>query len=112
MRPVPIPDDFEPDARRVVIGEPGDVTRTDVRPAEYVVRGSRLYLGRPTFTALVALEPGDLERLAAGARLALTLDGAEVPWSIELVGGEDPADAWSWCEDPACPMRDEGRHVH
>lgn len=75
---------MDPGARRVVIGEPGDVTRDDVRPCEYVVHDSELYPGRHTFTALVELDAIDRAKIAAGARLALTLDGAEVPWSITV----------------------------
>ncbi len=89
MRPVPIPPGVAEamGGRTVVIGEPGDVTRTDVRPCEYVVTPSSLYPGRPCFTALIELDDADREAIAAGAPLALTLDGAEVPWSVS-VGAE------------------------
>lgn len=84
MHAIPIPDGWaeELGGRRVVIGEPGDPTRTDVRPAEYLVRPSTLYPGQPSFGALIELDDHDRELLAAGGRLWLTLDGAEVPWSV------------------------------
>lgn len=87
MIPVPIPDGVAErmGGRRVVVGEPGDPTRTDLRPCEYVVTPSALYPGRPCVSALVTLEPGDLEALTATGQLWLTLDGAEVPWSLTAV---------------------------
>ena len=92
MRPVPIPDeavDLLGGHRRVVIGEPGDPTRDDVRPCEYAVGASELYPGRPTFTALIVLDDEDRAAFAAGAALVLTLDGAEVPWNVGWVRGLD-----------------------
>ena len=87
MRAVPIPDGMAEAAGgiRKVIGEDGDPTRDDVRPCEYILRPSELYPGRQTFTALVALDDEDRAAIAAGGRLALVLDGAEVPWSLQVV---------------------------
>lgn len=87
MRPVPIPDGVAEamGGRRVVIGEPGDPTREDVRPCEYVVRPSALYPGRPCVSALVELTDEDRRRLARGGHIWLTLDGGELPWSLEAV---------------------------
>lgn len=87
---MPIPAEVAPNQRRVVIGE-ADPTRDDVRPCEYLVRASRLYPGRPTFSALVELDDDDRALLAKGARIWLTLDGAEVPWSIEVADAEAEA---------------------
>lgn len=86
MRAVPIPDGMAESmgGSRIVIGEPGDPTRDDVRPCEYVVTASTLYPGRPCVHALVELEDDERTALAAGARILLTLDGAEVPWSLAL----------------------------
>jgi hypothetical protein len=86
MRPIPIPDGWAEanGGRRVVIGEPGDPTRTDVRPCEYVLRTSVLYPGRPCLSALVELDDVDRRRIADGARLWLTLDGGELPWAIDV----------------------------
>lgn len=69
--------------RRIVIGE-ADPTRDDVRPCEYVVTDSALYPGRPAVTALVDLDADERAAVAAGARLLLTLDGGELPWSIDV----------------------------
>lgn len=93
MTPVPIPDGLlaavrviEPAAERLVIGEPGDPTRTDVRPAEYLVTPSTLHPGRACYSALVALSAEDRQAIIDGAEhVLLTLDGAEVPWSLAVV---------------------------
>jgi hypothetical protein len=87
VRPIPIPDEVlaaNPACRRVVIGE-NDPTRDDVRPCEYLVGPSTLYPGLPAVTALIELDDEDRAVLAAGGRLFLTLDGGELPWSIETV---------------------------
>lgn len=86
MRPIPIPDGLAESigGRRVVIGEP-DPTRDDVRPCEYIVTASDLYPGRPAVTALIELDDDDRAELAAGGRLALTMDGGELPWQISVV---------------------------
>lgn len=89
MRPIPIPDIVlqANGGRRHVIGE-ADPTRDDVRPVEYLVTPSSLYPGRHCFTTIVVLEEADLEAIRRGAtHLALTLDGAEVPWAVEIVEG-------------------------
>ena len=87
MRAIPIANGVAESlgGRRVVIGEPGDPTRTDVRPCEYIVRPSALYPGRMTYMACIELDDTDRIRLAAGAHLWLTLDGGEVPWSIDAL---------------------------
>lgn len=93
MIPVPIPEALlaavrvtEPAAERLTIGEPGDPTRDDVRPAEYLITPSTLYPGRATYSALVLLSPEDRQAIIDGAEhVLLTLDGAEVPWSIAVV---------------------------
>jgi hypothetical protein len=80
MRGVPIPPGS---GRTIVIGE-DDPTREDVRPAEYVVRYSDLYPGKLAYSALVELDDDEREAIANGARIWLTLDGAEVPWSLDV----------------------------
>lgn len=86
MRPVPIPDAVAaatradaPDgwAERHVIGGEAGTT-----PAEYVVTRSTLYPGRLEYHALIELDDEDRAAIAAGAHLTLSLDGAEVPWSL------------------------------
>lgn len=86
MRPIPIPDAVvnERGGNRRVIGEPGDPTRTDVRPCEYLVTASELYPGLPAVSALVELDDDDRAAIAAGARLWLTMEGGELPWSLEV----------------------------
>lgn len=86
MRPVPIPDGVAErmGGQRVVIGEPGDPTRDDVRPCEYVMGRSTIYEGRPVFAALIELDDHDRELIAGGAKLWLQLDGGEVAWSLEV----------------------------
>lgn len=88
MRAVPIPDGVAEASggRRVVIGEPGDPTRDDVRPCEYVITPSRLYPGRPCVSALIELDDADRAAIAAGKRVWLTMDGGELPWSLAVEG--------------------------
>jgi hypothetical protein len=85
--PVPIPDGVAEamGGKRIVIGEPGDPTRTDVRACEYVVTESKLYPGRPCVHAFIVLDDEDRARISRGARLWLTLDGGELPWCLEVV---------------------------
>lgn len=87
MIAVPIPDGMAEamGGSRLVVGEPGDPTRTDVRPCEYVVTSSRLYPGRPCVHALIEVSDDEREAIADGARVLLTLDGAEVPWSLQVL---------------------------
>ena len=86
MRAVPIPDGLaeKMGGQRLVIGEPGDPTRTDVRPCEYVVTPSSLYPGRPVCMALIELDDDERAAIAGGARLWLSLDGGELPWSLDV----------------------------
>lgn len=85
MIPVPIPDGVAEamGGKRIVIGDPGDPTG-NVRPCEYVMTASPNYPGKPCVHALVELDDHDRERIAAGARLWLTLDGGELPWRLEV----------------------------
>lgn len=90
MIPVPISDEIlaaHPEGRRVVLGEPGMNPADDhaPTPCEYLVTPSTLYPGRPCFTALLELSDDERAAIADGARVALTLDGAEIPWSVEVV---------------------------
>jgi hypothetical protein len=85
VRPVPIPDGVAEQmaGRRIVIGD-SDPTRDDMRPCEYVLTPSTIYPGRPCVHALVALDDADREAIAAGARLWLSLDGGEWPWTLQV----------------------------
>jgi hypothetical protein len=94
MQPIPIPDGVAEAAggRRVVIGDQ-DPTG-NVRPCEYVLTESTNYPGRPCVSALIA--PSEPERLAiaAGSEIWLTLDGAEVPWSLDVDDRSDTPVDW------------------
>lgn len=88
MRAIPIPPGVAAAAegRTIVIGD-DDPTRDDLRPCEYVVTPSDLYPGHYVYSALVEMDDSEVEAIAAGCRrFWLTLDGAEVPWSISLLG--------------------------
>lgn len=92
MRPVPIPAAVRARLQTVVIGEPGMSPADDgaPAPAEYALTSSSLYPGRPCFNALVVLEDADLAHIADGGRhVWLTLDGAEVPWSLSWASDEE-----------------------
>lgn len=96
MRPVPIPPSVRARLRTVVLGEPGMSPADDgaPMPAEYALTPSMLYPGRSCFNALVVLDDADLAYIAAGGRhMWLTLDGAEVPWSLMWATTEEVADA-------------------
>jgi hypothetical protein len=85
VRPVPIPPELVNGRPTIVLGE-ADPTRDDVRPCEYLVTTSTVYgAGWPAYTAVLVLDDNDRAAIAAGARLTLTLDGGEVPWSINLL---------------------------
>ena len=85
MRAIPIPDGAAEAAggQRIIIGE-SDPTRDDVRPCEYIVTPSVMYPGRPCVHALIELDDSDREALAAGAHVWLTLDGGELPWTLQV----------------------------
>ena len=94
MRPIPIPDDLIPEGgKRFVISAPdGDLTNDQIRPVEAVAaiddQGVRLSM-------LVALEPGDLERLALMHRdvgvsgVWLTMWTNQLPpFAVEIADGQ------------------------
>lgn len=91
MRPVPIPDALvPPGCVRKVIGPPdGDLTSTDCGTVEVaaglVPFGDAHVVGQ---AILIALEPGDLERLADCEGIWLTLYTAQLPmFAIEPADG-------------------------
>lgn len=75
--------------RTVVIGEPGmnPADEAAPQPAEYAVTASSLYPGRATYHVLLVLSRAEREAIAAGdgATVLLTLDGAEVPWTVSVL---------------------------
>lgn len=87
MRPVPIPDALAAgwtDARRITLGAPrGQEDR--VRPVEAMVEEpATTGQQAATFSMLIELEPGDLERLQRSGRCWLTMWGAVVPFSFDV----------------------------
>lgn len=65
MRPSPIPDDeIWEGSRRVVIGAPDGSLDGPIRAAEVLIDVSQI--GGCRISARITLDPGDLERLAAG----------------------------------------------
>lgn len=80
MRPTTIPDNEILDGHhRIVMGPPAgaDVTG-DIRAVEMLAGPDRV------FRARVILEPGDLERLAAGEAFWVSFWGAVVPFDVAL----------------------------
>jgi hypothetical protein len=64
VRPVPIPDDLVPaGCKRFIISAPdGDLTSDQIRPVEAV---AGVVDGQVLMSMLLAMEPGDLDRLRA-----------------------------------------------
>lgn len=87
MRPVPIPSEAVWDgARRVVMGAPnGDLTDDQIRPVE-AIEDTSPSTNLRVLTVLCALEPGDLDRLAGGAHVAISFYGGMLPFSVDLLG--------------------------
>lgn len=97
MRPVPIPDAcVGPGCRRYVIAPPdGDLTNDEIRPVE-VVAG--IVDNQVRISALVRLEPGELERLQAmaegetaeyGPAIWLTMVTTQIPpFMLEIADGQ------------------------
>lgn len=87
MRPAPIPAEAVwPGARRVVFAAPdGDLTNPDIAPVEVVV--DRCSDGvTPRFSTRCVLEPGDLDKLAAGGHVWVSFYGVVVPFSVDVTG--------------------------
>lgn len=86
MRAVPIPDDEVPEgSERIVVGPPRGVSIEQVRPVEVVARRSTL---GHVFSTRFVLEPDDLERLAAGEPVWISMWGGVVPFDVAV--GEPP----------------------
>ena len=100
MIPIPIPDHCVPEgARRLVIGPPdGDLLNDTIRPVEAV---AAIVDQQVHICVLVALEPGELARLAAIEKPAiwLTMLTPQIPPFMLHV-----ADAEEWAKvDDASP---------
>lgn len=87
MRFVPVPAEAVwPGAERRVMAAPnGSLTDDDIRPLEVIVDRAPDLDGE-TFTALVQLEPGDLEKLERGAFVAFTTYSLLPPIQVDLHG--------------------------
>ena len=83
MRAGLIPDNEIPaDAHRIVMAPPdGDLTRTDIAPAEMIVQQGPHGL---QYSARMVLEPGEREAIAAGAPVWLTFIGGVAPFSAHV----------------------------
>jgi hypothetical protein len=94
MRPIPIPAAAVwPNAKRIVMSAPnGDLMDDTIRPVEAIDEMSS-ELGVRILTVMCALDPGDLEKLAAGGTVAISFYGAMVPFEVnvcERVEGQEP----------------------
>lgn len=95
MQPVPIPDEcVGPGMRRFVISPPGgDLTNDRIRAVEAL---AGIVDGEARIAVLVALEPGEMERLAAmpSPGLWLTFITPQIsPFSVEIADGQG-AEPW------------------
>lgn len=82
MRPAPIEDDLIIEGtQRVVVGPPGNNLDSRIMPVEALV--GRIN-GIKMFSVRCILEPGDLERLQAGAAVWLTFCEFMVPFEIQV----------------------------
>lgn len=90
MTPVPIPDDcVPPGCKRVVFGPPDGDPTGDVRPVEAVV-GIDEQTSELRIAVLVALEDGDLERLAECGAVWLTTCADHLhPFSVDIADHRD-----------------------
>lgn len=87
MRPTPIPDDAVWEGgRRVVFSAPdGDLLNPTIAPVEAII--DRAGDGTPRVCVRCTLEPGDLEKLAAGGHVWVAFYGAGlVPFNVDVKG--------------------------
>lgn len=88
MRPAPIPDEaIWEGARRVVFTAPdGDLTNPDIAPVE-VLTDQVGDTGQCRVNVRCVLEEGDLDKLAAGGTVWLSIHGHHLhPFSLDVVG--------------------------
>jgi hypothetical protein len=85
MRVSPIPDaEVWDGAQRRIIGPPDGDPTGDIRAVEVVV-DIPPSLGVPVASARCVLEPGDLEKLAAGGTVWVSFYGGQiVPFSVDV----------------------------
>jgi hypothetical protein len=88
MRPAPIPDAaiWEGSERRVMAPPSGDPTDPNIAPVEVLI--DRVATGI-RFSVRCVLEPGDLEKLAAGGHVWVSFCGGWMPpFSVDVTGPE------------------------
>lgn len=86
MRVIPIPDGAVWEGgERVVIGPPDGDPTGEIRAVEAIVDVSAS-TGIRRFSMCCALEEGDLEKLAAGGHVWVTLYGHMIPFSVDVTG--------------------------
>lgn len=91
MRPTVIPDwlaELYPDhIRRVIAAPDGSLTNPEISPVEALVGPIEISgVTSSAFRLATVLEPGDLERLAAGACVVITLIGGGMqPFDVNVI---------------------------
>lgn len=88
MRPVPIPEDrvWEGGVRRVFAAPDGDLTNPDIAPCEVVIDAGIGGIAR--VNVLLELEEGDLERLANGGAVWLSMLGGLSPFALTVIDAD------------------------
>lgn len=83
MRPAPIEDEVARTrvGKRVVVGPPGGDLNSGIPPVEAIVRHLPAGLA---LSVRCVLEPGDIERLQAGAAVWITFLDHMVPFDVEI----------------------------
>lgn len=70
----------------MVIAPPdGDLTNSDIAPVEAVIDRAES-IGGIRLSVRCALEPGDLEKLAAGGHVWISFYGHMVPFCVDVTG--------------------------
>jgi hypothetical protein len=92
MRVTPIPDSaLYEGARRTVVGPPtGHDVTGDIRPVEALAIVSPTS-GLTVLSVRCALEPGDLETLAAGGNVWISFHSQMVPFSVDVIENTEVA---------------------
>lgn len=86
MRPIPIPEAalWEGSKRTVMSAPNGDLLDDTIRPVEAIDEVSPT-LGVRVLTVMCALDPGDLELLAAGGTVLVSFFGGMVAFEVNVL---------------------------